>query len=62
DVFLFYTDGLIEGRNKELEEFGEERLMELVNQYQHLSAQEILDRIRTSYRKFVGKREQDDDL
>jgi serine phosphatase RsbU (regulator of sigma subunit) len=62
DVFLFYTDGLTEGRNKALEEFGEERLMELVNQYKNDSAQEILHKIRKSYNKFVGKKEPDDDL
>lgn len=62
DVFLFYTDGLTEGRNKELEEFGEERLMKLLNQYKNDSAQEILQRIRKAYNKFVGKKESHDDL
>jgi len=41
DVMVIYTDGIVEGRNKEQEEYGEERLREMLKQTYHLEADDI---------------------
>ena len=38
---VIYTDGIVEGRNKEQEEYGEERLREMLKQTYHLEADDI---------------------
>ena len=62
DIFIFYTDGLTEGMNHRLEEFGEARLMNLVQQASPNGAEKLLELIRKEYRKFIGRQEALDDL
>ena len=46
DVLLLYTDGITEAMNPQQEEFGQERLAELVQQGANWSAQELVQEIR----------------
>ncbi|MGH7496137.1 MAG: PP2C family protein-serine/threonine phosphatase [bacterium] len=62
DALIFYTDGLTEGMNHGKEEFGEQRLLEIISQSEERFAQELLDRIHTEYRAFIGREDQHDDL
>ncbi len=62
DVFIFYTDGFTEALNKQLEEFGNERLLATAQRYHHLPAEELLSGIISETQKFTGRQEQRDDM
>jgi sigma-B regulation protein RsbU (phosphoserine phosphatase) len=62
NFFVFYTDGLTEGMNPAKEEFGEERLLSIVQHAPARSAQELLEYIRKEHKKFIGRQEALDDF
>ena len=62
DVFMFYTDGISEAMNKNGDEFGEERLSQLVSQYAQESAHAILDKISHEVTHFANGAKQHDDF
>ena len=62
DVLLAFTDGVPEAHNPENEEFGEERLQQLLRQIAHLPADEISARISAEMRNWIRDAEQYDDL
>jgi sigma-B regulation protein RsbU (phosphoserine phosphatase) len=62
DVLLAYTDGVTEAHNPENEEFGEERLQQLLRQTAHLPANEIGARLSTEMKDWIRDAEQYDDL
>jgi serine phosphatase RsbU (regulator of sigma subunit) len=62
DTLVFYTDGLTEGMNRHKEEFGEERLLEVIRGAENSTARELLAQIRKAHAAFVGREEQHDDL
>ncbi len=61
DVFLFITDGITEGRRENDDEFGEDRLEEILSQCAGCSATEIRDKVLSSVKEFAEGREQHDD-
>jgi len=62
DVLLAYTDGVPEAHNPGNEEFGEERLQQLLRQTAHLPAAEISARISAEMAGWIRDAEQYDDL
>ncbi len=62
DVLLAFTDGVPEAQNPESEEFGEERLQQLLRQSAHLPADEISARISAEMKNWIRDAEQYDDL
>lgn len=62
DVFIFYTDGISEAMNKNGDEFGEDRLSQLVSQHARESAQTILDKITHDVTHFANGAKQHDDF
>ena len=62
DVLLAFTDGVPEAHNPENEEFGEERLQQLLRQTAHLPADEISARISAEMKDWIRDAEQYDDL
>jgi sigma-B regulation protein RsbU (phosphoserine phosphatase) len=62
DVLLVFTDGVPEAHNPESEEFGEERLQQLLRQTAHLPADEISARISAEMKDWIRDAEQYDDL
>jgi serine phosphatase RsbU (regulator of sigma subunit) len=62
DVFLLYTDGIVEARNEAGDMFGDERLRALFARNAGRSAQEILDAIFDAVRAFIGSGELHDDV
>ena len=62
DLFVFYTDGLSEAMNHKADEFGEERLEELITKNAHIGAQAFLDNVTNEVSQFVGEAKQHDDL
>lgn len=62
DVVLAYTDGIIESVNEYGEEFGEERLIQLVQRNRGLSAQELQQVIVTEVLSWTYEEERNDDM
>ena len=62
DVLLFVTDGVTEARNPSGEEFGEERLLRLLQSSSAFGATHIRDRVLSEIKEFAGEAAQHDDL
>ena len=63
DLLVLYTDGVIESRNNEGEEFGYDRLLQTVQGARSEDAQGVHDAIRQTVDEFAGTNERyDDDL
>jgi serine phosphatase RsbU (regulator of sigma subunit) len=62
DVFLFYSDGLIEAEDTDGEEYGLERLEKTFSQCVHLRAEAIGNKILADIDGFSGEEQQKDDM
>ncbi len=62
DFLIIYTDGISEAMNAEEEEFGEERMMNLLQQAHGDNAGQILENLMNAVKKFTGDTEQSDDI
>ena len=62
DVFILYTDGVNEMMNDDHLEYGENRLVNLLEMYHHKSAKEIREVIVNDLIQFKGEHQQHDDL
>lgn len=62
DLLLIFTDGLIEAENKKEEEYGEARMLGLINQSYANSAAEVLQQLMASVDGFVGAARPHDDI
>jgi serine phosphatase RsbU (regulator of sigma subunit) len=62
DVLIFYTDGFTEAINWRKEEFGEERLLDLIECNRDKNAVEIVSSIEREIRAFIGDTSQRDDM
>lgn len=60
DVLALYTDGIIEARNMDKEEYGYDRFEEILLQNKNGSAEEIAESIVSSVKSFVHGELQDD--
>lgn len=62
DVLVAYTDGVVEALNLREEEFGEERLSDIVRSSLSLGAVNICKRIAEQLQAFVAESPQRDDI
>jgi sigma-B regulation protein RsbU (phosphoserine phosphatase) len=62
DVYVFCTDGVYEAFSPAGEEFGAERLLDVVARHRHEAAARIVDAIFTAVDDFRGDRAQSDDV
>lgn len=62
DIFIFYTDGLSEAMNDKDEEYGEERLCELIEKNAEKSVGELKEVIIDSILSFLNGKNLSDDL
>ena len=62
DVVILFTDGITEGRNKDNEEYSEERLIELCQKNLKLSAPTLLKKINEQVNAFTSDTDQMDDM
>ena len=62
DVFLAYTDGIVESVNEYGEEFGEERLIDLIRTNQALGADDLQRIIVENVLDWAYEEERDDDM
>jgi sigma-B regulation protein RsbU (phosphoserine phosphatase) len=62
DALIFYTDGVIEAFDKELQEFGDQRWCNAIRALPVLNAQESLQFLMKPVNEFVGATRQSDDI
>lgn len=62
DTLVAFTDGVIEARSPLGEEFGEDRLIEVLLRYAYLPAEELESRILRAIEDWTAEAEQEDDL
>lgn len=62
DMIVLVTDGFYEWQNPESEEFGLERLKDVIQQARDCSAEEVIARLCTAVKQFSRGTEQQDDL
>ncbi len=62
DLLLIYSDGISEAMNERMEEFGEERLQEIVQHNSGDSASEIIEKIIAAANLHFGNASQNDDM
>jgi len=60
DLFAIYTDGVTEAINQREEEFGEDRLLEVMNNARHRSPSDIASAVFDEVRRFSGDQQRDD--
>ncbi len=62
DLLLLYTDGITEAMNQSREQFGEERLLQVVREYGHLPAETFIEKLRDELHSFTEGNAQNDDI
>jgi PAS domain S-box-containing protein len=62
DRLLIYSDGISEAMNEQMEEFGDEKLQEIVQQYCDLSAEALIEKINAAVNLHFGNAPQNDDM
>jgi len=62
DVALLYTDGITEGRNKDKEQYGEERLIDFVRRHINQPAAKIIEGLRADLVAFTESPDLADDM
>jgi sigma-B regulation protein RsbU (phosphoserine phosphatase) len=62
DALFMFTDGVTEALNTNLEEFGEQRLFQTLQQADGKSCQEVIDTVTGKVKAFVEEAEQSDDI
>ncbi len=62
DILLLYTDGITEAMNAQGEEFGEERLLNILKKNRQKNVLEIREAIIKSVQKFSSRKMQEDDM
>ncbi len=61
DTALLFTDGITESRNKDNEEFEEQRLIQMLKKNTKIGAQDLMDKINQELEEFTMGTEQMDD-
>jgi len=61
DIALLFTDGITESRNKNNEEFEEQRLIQLLKKNSKIGAQDLMEKINQELEEFTFGTEQMDD-
>ncbi len=61
DLLIMYTDGIIEAMNDAGEEYGFERLLQILTRHTDLSPKQITDKVLNNLYDFTGKGELNDD-
>jgi anti-anti-sigma factor len=62
DMLVIYTDGVTEAMNVDRDQYGEERLIQLIKASGKLSPQEFIDRLSAAIKAFTGDMPQNDDI
>ena len=61
-MILLYTDGLNEAENRQQEQYGEERIIQLMTSLPDSSSRDIVEALKADVDRFRDGAEQNDDL
>ena len=59
---LLYTDGLNEAENRQQEQYGEDRIIQLMTSHASLSTRDMIEALKADTDQFRDGAEQNDDL
>lgn len=62
DFLVFFTDGITESTNKTGEQYGTEKLKQIITQNNHKSAKELMDTIMEDLHNYIGSENAKDDV
>jgi anti-anti-sigma factor len=62
DMLVIYTDGVTEAMNERRDQYGEDRLVDMVRTYGHMSPEQFIARLDEDIRRFTGDVPQSDDI
>lgn len=62
DLLVFYTDGITEAMNENHNEFGEERLLRVIQENQDKSAKNLINCIYSRVQNYIGESKRHDDM
>lgn len=62
DLLLVYTDGITEAMNPQRDQFGEQRLVDLLREHHKLSAEEFVEKLSEEIANFTQEYPQNDDI
>lgn len=62
DTLFMFTDGVTEATDAAYNEFGVERLGDILSQHSHSNCQQIVEAVKKGIKNFVGETEQSDDI
>ena len=62
DLLVLYTDGITEAMNIDMEEFGEQKLLETIKNNQMKNSYDLKIAIMEDLKRFTGSNEPDDDV
>lgn len=62
ETLVMFTDGVTEAEDAEYNEFGTERLDNILHQHVNSSCQQIIEGVKAGIKEFVGNAEQSDDI
>lgn len=62
DILAFVTDGIVEARLHNEDEFGDHRTLSVIKSYRQANAKQIIEKIYLATRSFVKNQKQEDDI
>jgi hypothetical protein len=62
DTLVFYTDGIVEAMNDKLNEFGEEKFLQIISDNRNLTSSQMIDLILKEIKEFASNYPQNDDI
>ena len=62
DIYVFYSDGVTEARNRKREDYESDRLLEVVREHRQMSVSALKEELLHDIQNFVGHAPQHDDL
>src|SRR5208337_4008387 len=62
DLMLIYTDGITEAMNMKREQWGEQKFIDIIKKYAHLTPKEFIDNLDKEIKDFTGGFPQSDDI
>lgn len=62
DVFVLYTDGVVESRSPDGEEYGYDRLLDTLREHRHEDADELHASLLEDLNRFIGRPQYSDDM
>jgi sigma-B regulation protein RsbU (phosphoserine phosphatase) len=62
DILAFITDGIVEARLHNEDEFGDHRTLNVIKSYRQANAKQIIEKIYLATRSFVKNQKQEDDI